>query len=227
MAAKNGAKPAVLGNSKLSNDRLGQTERIKRQSLFIRVMTIDELISEGEEIKKSISPTHRMAKEEEYYSWQQRVSRFLNQQVPGDMVIENFEKAVNGFNSSYCSPQSFENVLSVLRGFKEFPEKTTKAKSQKKSTNKLMDNVNITNNITQNQEQNQGQAIVSIVFEESIKDELTGNQVKALRKILNDDTLDSSQKKEQLEGKFKEFGPEVMSKVLANIVEHPEVLPRI
>jgi len=190
-------------------------------------MTIEDLIAEGEEIKKSITVTHKMTKAEEYFSWQQRVIRFLNQEVPDDMVIESFEKATNSFNSNYCSPQSFEKVLSVLKGFRDFPKKTQKVKPQKKSTGNLVGDVNITNNITQSQEQTQGQSIVSVIFEESIKDELTGSQVKALRKILNDGTTDSDQKKEQLEEKFKEFGPDVMSKVLANIVEHPEVLPHI
>lgn len=190
-------------------------------------MTIDDLITEGEEIKNSITVTHKMTMAEEYFSWRQKAMRYLNQEVPGDMVIESFEEAVNKFNTNYCSPQSFEKVLSVLRGFRDLPEKTTKVKPLKSSTGKLVGDVTITNNITQTQEQTQGQSIVAVIFEESIKDELTGNQVKALRKILNDDILDPNQKKEQLQDKFKEFGLEVMSKVLANIVEHPEVLPRI
>ena len=69
-------------------------------------MSIDELIAEGEAIKDSIDLRHKMGKLEEYHIWRQKVIRFLNQEVPGDIVIHNFEVAVKGFNFNYCSKES-------------------------------------------------------------------------------------------------------------------------
>lgn len=185
-------------------------------------MTIEDLITEGEAIKNSIDQRHKMGMLDDYNVWRQKVLRFLNQEVPGDMVIHNFDIAVKCFNSNYCSPQAFDRVLSVLKAFKELPKitkDTTPSLYQKQGTD-----INITNQLSQNQEQHQSQkqdVIVKILLE-AVKDELTGKQWKELLAVAKE-TKDSEMTRKNIMEKIKDFGDNVAANIVANIFTNPEV----
>lgn len=185
-------------------------------------MTIEDLITEGEAIKNSIDQRHKMGMLDDYNVWRQKVLRFLNQEVSGDMVIHNFDIAVKCFNSNYCSPQTFDRVLSVLKAFKELPKitkDTTPSLYQKQGTD-----INITNQLSQTQEQHQSQkqdVIVKILLE-AVKDELTGKQWKELLAVANE-KADPKESRKSILDKIKSFGEDVAANIVANIVTNPEV----
>lgn len=182
-------------------------------------MSIDELIAEGEAIKDSIDLRHKMGKLEEYHIWRQKVIRFLNQEVPGDIVIHNFEVAVKGFNFNYCSKESFDKVLSVLKAFQALPKLTEDTYN---ANLEAMSSIILNNNITQTQEQHQQQNVIVKILLEAAKDELTGKQRKELLAIA-EETKDPQEAHKSILEKLKEFGEDVAANIVANIITNPQV----
>lgn len=185
-------------------------------------MSIEELIAEGEAIKANIDLRHKMEKQDEYHVWHQKVTRFLNQEVPGDIVIHKFETAVKGFNPSFCSKESFEKVLSVLKAFHALPKLTEDTYTA--ATQKSMSSIILNNNLTQTQEQHQQQQqdIIVKILLEAAKDELNGKQRKELLAIA-EETKDPQEAHKNILAKLKEFGEDVAANIVANIMTSPQV----
>ena len=76
-------------------------------------------------------------------------------------------------------------------------------------------------NITQNQNQNQTVDLNLIMS--SIKDEFDGAQLKEIKSIL-ESTDDGEVRKSKLINKLGEFGSDLASKVLANILTNPQIV---
>ena len=182
-------------------------------------MSIEELIAEGEAIKASIDLRHKMGKQEEYHVWHQKVTRFLNQEVPGDIVIHKFETAVKGFNPSFCSKESFDKVLSVLKAFQALPQLTEDTYNANQES---VSSIILNNNITQTQEQHQQQDVIVKILLEAAKDELTGKQRKELLAIA-EETKDPQEAHKSILAKLKEFGENVAANIVANIMTSPQV----
>ena len=182
-------------------------------------MSIDELIAEGEAIKDSIDLRHKMGKLDEYHVWHQKVTRFLNQEVPGDIVIHKFDVAVKEFNSNYCSKESFDKVLSVLKAFQTLPKLTEDTYNANQES---MNSIILNNNITQTQEQHQQQDVVVKILLEAAKDELTGKQRKELLAIA-EKTKDPQEAHKSILAKLKGFGEDVAANIVANIITNPQV----
>lgn len=185
-------------------------------------MTTKELIAEGEELKASIKGT-KLENLNDYNIWHQKTLRFLNQTVPGDMVIAQFERAVNLFNPSFCYLGEFERILSILQAFEVLPERTTDSNPLKIKQNA---GISINNSLNQSQNQSQKQeqqqdVIVKILFE-AVKDELTGKQRKELVAIAKEAATPEEAHKGILE-KLKEFGSNVSASIVANILTNPHV----
>ena len=182
-------------------------------------MSIDELIAEGEAIKASIDLRHKMGKLDEYRVWHQKVTRFLNQEVPGDIVIHKFDVAVKGFNSNYCSKESFEKVLSVLKAFQALPKLTEDTyTANKEPVGKII----LNNNITQNQEQTQKQSQEVNILVDLLKNSLAPYQLEELKELAKSD-VPTSEKRQNLMDKILSFGSNVGASVLANILTNPAV----
>lgn len=75
-------------------------------------------------------------------------------------------------------------------------------------------------NVTQSQSQTQEIAIT--IFLDSIKDELTGRQIKEIREIVDHED-DINQAKPKIIEKLKSFGGDVLSNVIANIITNPTI----
>ena len=76
---------------------------------------------------------------------------------------------------------------------------------------------------TQSQSQNQMQEIAITIFLDSIKDELTGRQMKEIKEIV-DQEEDVNQAKPKIIEKLKSFGGDVLSNIIANIITNPTIL---
>ena len=182
-------------------------------------MSIEELIAEGEAIKASIDQRHKMEKQDEYHVWRQTVIRFFNQKVPGDIVIHNFETAVKGFNSNYCSKGSFDRVLSVLKAFQVLPKLTEDTYT---ANQEQVSHIVFNNNITQNQEQSQKQSQEVNLLVDLLKDSLAPFQLEELKEIAKSD-MPVSEKRKNLMDKILSFGSNVGASVLANILTNANV----
>lgn len=185
-------------------------------------MTTKELIAEGEELKASIKGT-KLEHLNDYNIWHQKTLRFLNQTVPGDMVIAQFERAVNLFNPNYCHLGEFERILSILQAFEVLPERTTDSNPLKIKQNA---GISINNSLNQSQNQSQKQeqqqdVIVKILFE-AVKDELTGKQRKELLAIAEKER-DTQETHKSIVAKLKGFGEDVAANIVANIMTNSQV----
>lgn len=78
-------------------------------------------------------------------------------------------------------------------------------------------NINIT------QSQNQETKINLSVIIESIQQELTGGQLKEIQKIIEDKKIEGDEKKSKIVEKLKQFGSELATNILANILTNPSL----
>ncbi len=83
--------------------------------------------------------------------------------------------------------------------------------------------INNNNNMSQTQSQNQMQEVAITIFLDSIKDELTGRQMKEIKEIV-DQEEDVNQAKPKIIDKLKSFGGDVLSNIIANIITNPTIL---
>ncbi len=113
-----------------------------------------------------------------------------------------------GNNGIECNKLASEIIKGLILDLKNFglPENT------KIETNGI--------NISVNQSQNQSVQIHFIW--ESIKDELTGKQIKELEEIVNEN-LPVENKKNKIVEKLKSFGGNVLTNMVANILTNPNI----
>lgn len=78
-------------------------------------------------------------------------------------------------------------------------------------------------NNTNHQSQQQNQKIVLEIFIESIKDELTGKQMKELIQIIKEEP-DKDIAKNKIIDKLKDFGVGVLSGIVGNIITNPNII---
>ncbi len=175
-------------------------------------MNIEELISKGEELKKTIFlseehmgyKTYNSRKEEEYQNWISLVKRFIKRENESDFI--GLEYAFNRINPDY-----HQKILATLRAIKEIPNKSIKESIKQEK------GVNI--NIIQNQNQQTNISINLII--QAFQDELNGNQRKEIQTIIDDKELEPEKKKSKIVETLKKFGSDVASNILANILTNP------
>lgn len=81
-------------------------------------------------------------------------------------------------------------------------------------------NMSQTQSQSQSQNQNQMQEIAITIFLDSIKDELTGRQMREIKEIVQQEQ-DLNKAKPKIIDKLKSFGGDVLSNVIANIITNP------
>jgi hypothetical protein len=111
-------------------------------------------------------------------------------------------------NSIECNKLASEIIKGLILDLKNFG---------------LPENTKIENNainISVNQSQNQSVQIHFIW--ESIKDELTGKQIKELEEVVNEN-LPIENKKHKIVEKLKSFGGNVLTNIVANILTNPNI----
>ncbi|WP_347394725.1 peptide chain release factor 1, partial [Parabacteroides leei] len=177
-------------------------------------ITLEDLIEEGNKIRKGIS--YILKSISEYEIWKNKTIRFLSFKFTGDRCINDFEKAAEDFTKSYNSPSLFDKLLGILESCLVIPELPKVQNENNKTDNSIHVNVN------QSQEQSQEQSLAIDIFIEAIKDELTGKQQKEIKAIIENES-DPVQAKNRLIDKIKSFGSDVASNVIANIITNPAI----
>jgi riboflavin synthase len=87
---------------------------------------------------------------------------------------------------------------------------------------KIDKSITVSVNQNQSQMQTQTQKQIIDIFLESIKDEISGKQLKELHEII-DNEPDIYKAKSRILGKVKDFGIDVCSNIIANIITNPVI----
>lgn len=78
-------------------------------------------------------------------------------------------------------------------------------------------------NISITQNQNQNVHINLQVLLEAIQYELNGKQLEEVQTIIDNNELESTEKKQSIVNKIASFGKDVASNILANILTNPQI----
>jgi len=115
-----------------------------------------------------------------------------------------------GNNGKLCEKHANE----IIQGFMADLETFGIPKPKQRENNNA---INISVNQSQNQTVN-----VNIIWG-SIKDELTGKQLKEIEEIINDRKDEPESKKKRISDKLKGFGADVASNIIAGLLTNPAI----
>ena len=156
---------------------------------------------------------------EEYYNWLATAKRYIGINYPNDKDIAEFERVSN----IDISPDQQRMLLAILEAFAVLPTIIPNNKTSLEKNVKRKDAINVTTTInnTNNQSQSQEQSLAVELFIEAIKDDLTGRQIKELKTVVKDADNDLQKARTSILAKLKEFGTDVASNIVANILTNP------
>jgi hypothetical protein len=156
-------------------------------------------------------------KEREYILWLTKTQRLLEILFPNDKHVNEFIEISNNCD---LSPFQQDSLLAILKAFMTFPTIVPIQLEQQKQD---MITINNTNANSNTQSQSQEQALAIHLFIEAIKDDLTGRQIKELKEIVAEADNDLQKARPNIFAKLKEFGVDVISNVVANILTNPVI----
>lgn len=153
-------------------------------------------------------------REEEYLLWLAKTQRFLEITFPNDKHVLEFLEVSN---NQELSPTQQKVLVVILKAFLEYPTVVPNKLEQKQNS------ITIQNTNTNAQSQSQEQSLEIHLLIEAIKDNLTGRQIKELKEIVTDENNDLQKARPGILAKLKEFGVDVVSNVVANILTNPTI----
>ena len=160
---------------------------------------------------------------EAYQKWLAKTKRFIAINYPSDKYVNEFEVVSNGNKS----PEQQKKLLAILEAFAVLPtvipDNRITQVAEKKGDGKDLINVVTTINNSNSQSQDQRQSLAVELFIEEIKDDLTGRQIKELKAVVADVNNDLQKARPGIITKLKEFGSDVASNIVANILTNPSI----
>lgn len=156
----------------------------------------------------------------EYQNWLAKTKRFLNINYPNDKYVDEFESISN----EQLYPEQQNKLRAILEAFAILPDVITdnsKTNINGKGRGREAINVTTTINNTNSQTQSQEQSLAVELFIEAIKDDLTGRQIKELKAVVEEADNDLQKARPGILAKLKEFGGDVTSNIIANILTNP------
>lgn len=160
---------------------------------------------------------------EAYQKWLAKTKRFIAINYPSDKYVNEFEVVSNGNKS----PEQQKKLLAILEAFAVLPtvipDNRITQVAEKKGYGKDSINVVTTINNSNSQSQDQRQSLAVELFIEAIKDDLTGRQIKELKAVVADVNNDLQKARPGIITKLKEFGSDVASNIVANILTNPSI----
>lgn len=191
---------------------------------------LENLIEEGETIVKGIKyqeppsgefrtyAVYRLPNESVFQTWKNNCLRLIELHFKQSNALDDFREAVQKFDKSHNAPKHMQDMIGILKSLIEIPVLPTSESHEdmEKSVSP------ITLNLVQNQSLSQNQSVVIDIFLESIKDELTGKQVKELKQIAKEESNPEKAKGKILD-KIKSFGMDVLSNIVTNVITNPNV----
>lgn len=179
---------------------------------------LNDLIAEGELLTTTISfvpsppnvwrmnDVYKTNEPEKYQNWQSSVQRFINKYYPSD--IADFKKA-----SIKLNPDNHRLILGILKAIKLLPEEPVKNEFKPKSETSITIHNSQTNN----------QSVVLNLIIDTIKEEITGKELRELKELLTEYEKEPQKDKSKLKDKIKNFGTDVLTNMIANILTNPNI----
>ena len=160
---------------------------------------------------------------EVYHIWLAKTIRYIEIQYPNDKYVVEFCDV----SKENIYPDQQRKLLAILEAFAVLPtvitDNRTKQVTDKKGTEKDAINVVTTINNSNSQSQSQEQSMAIELFVEAIKDDLTGRQIKELKSVVAEADNDLQKARPSIIAKLKEFGADVASNIVANILTNPMI----
>ena len=155
---------------------------------------------------------------EAYQKWLATTKRFIGINYPNDKDVNEFET----ISKEKLGPEQQKRLLAIVEALAIIPASTPRQQidSRRKDTEK---GVNITITNTNSQSQNQEQSLAVQLFIEAIKDDLTGRQIKELKSVVAEADNDLQKARPGVLAKLKEFGTDVASNIVANLLTNPMI----
>ena len=149
---------------------------------------------------------------ESYQKWLATTKRFISIKYPNDKDVNEFDS----ISKEKLGPEQQKRLLAILEAFAALP-------TEKKGKGKDSINVVTTINNTNSQSQSQEQSLAAQLFIEAIKDDLTGRQIKELKAVVAEADNDLQKARPGILAKLAEFGKDVASNIVANILTNPTI----
>jgi|GEM_PF-1102080 len=189
-----------------------------------------------ETIKEKIENVQEALNAREFITWVKSVKSTFKTIIPANKVIIKALEEIDPLPEVHfeTSEQEYEQALdeavdeavelleNLISDISKFGIDAYQNKVKASKQAKLNVNVNQENNQTQTTHVNL--VLTSIV--DSIKDEITGSQLKELKAILESNS-EPEQKKKNFLDKLKSFGSDVASNILASMLINPNVYTNI
>lgn len=158
-----------------------------------------------------------------YQKWLATTKRFISIKYPNDKDVNEFDS----ISKEELGPEQQKRLLAILEAFAllptVIPDNRITQVTEKKGKGEDAINVITTINNSNSQSQSQEQAIAVELFIEAIKDDLTGRQIKELKSVVAEADNDLQKARPGIIAKLKEFGTDVASNIVANILTNPMI----
>lgn len=183
-------------------------------------ITLDVLIAELKDMIPTLQyhggylPYYMYSDMEKYEKWLAAAKRFLDIHFPNDKYVAEFEET----SKKTLWKEQQQRLLAILEAFANQPIIIPQENNKKKEKG-----IDIAINNTNSQSQNQEQSIAVEMFLDAIKDDLTGKQIKELKKTIDEAGDDKEKAKSGIISKLKSFGSDVASNIVANIITNPMI----
>lgn len=188
-------------------------------------ITLEELILEHKERikilryhREAFIPYYDYENMETYHLWIEKTKRYIRQNFSNDPAVKEFET----LSSKEIEPEQQRRLGAIIEAFAIIPASELQ-KRTKSSKKEVGEGVNITINNTNSQSQNQEQSLAVELFIEAIKDDLTGRQIKELKSVVAEADNDLQKARSGILAKLKEFGANVASNIVANLLTNPMI----
>ena len=188
-------------------------------------ITLEALIQEHKERikilryhREAFIPYYDYENMEAYHLWVEKTKRYIRQNFSNDPAIKEFETLA----TKALEPEQQKRLLAIVEALAIIPASTPRQQidSRRKDTEK---GVNITITNTNSQSQNQEQSLAVQLFIEAIKDDLTGRQIKELKAVVAEADNDLQKSRPGILAKLAEFGSDVASNIVANLLTNPMI----
>jgi uncharacterized protein (UPF0371 family) len=158
---------------------------------------------------------------ESYQKWLATTKRFISIKYPNDKDVNEFES----IGKEELGPEQQKRLLAILEAFAVLPTIIPDNKTDLEKNEKQKDGINVTTTInnTNSQSQKQEQSLAIDLFIDAIREDLTGRQIKELKSVVADADNDLQKARPGIITKLKEFGTDVASNIVANILTNPMI----
>lgn len=158
---------------------------------------------------------------EEYHRWLATAIRYIEIEYPNDKYVLEFCEV----SKQDICPDQQRKLLAILKAFAVLPTVIPGNRTTQMTEKKGQDAVNVvtTINNSNSQSQNQEQSLAVELFLDAIRYDLTGRQIKELKSVVAEADNDLQKARPGIIVKLKEFGADVASNIVANILTNPMI----